>query len=87
MRWSWKNRPPPEPESIPLMSAPRKPSLASRLTAGCVTLVVAGATVAAGFGWWWKWRAAARERALRAPAATTPATTPPAAPAVPGRTP
>jgi hypothetical protein len=63
------------------MPAPRHPSLASRLTAGCVTLVVLGATVAAGFGWWWKFRASARERTLRTPAATAPAALPAAAPA------
>jgi hypothetical protein len=47
-------------------------------------LVVLLATVAAGVGWWWKLRASARERALRAPAVTVPATTPPAGPEAPG---
>ena len=49
------------------MPPPRKATLASRLTAGCVTVVVIGATVAAGFGWWWKLRASARERAQQPP--------------------
>jgi|GEM_PF-2362991 len=55
------------------MPAPRKTSLASRLTAGCVTLVVLLAAGAAGVGWWWKFRASARERALQ-PAAAAEAT-------------
>lgn len=66
------------------MHPTRKTSLASRLTAGCVTLVVVLATVAAGVGWWWKLRATKRERALRAPAATAPATLATPTPATPG---
>lgn len=65
------------------MPPTRKTSLASRLTAGCVTLVVLLATVAAGVGWWWKFRATTRERALRAPAATAPAATATPNPATP----
>ena len=72
---------------MPPMPPTRKASLASRLTAGCVTLVVLLATVAAGVGWWWKLRATARERALRAPAATAPAAPAPSAPAAPGGAP
>ncbi len=48
------------------MSTPRKISLASRLTAGCVTLVIVLAAAAAGVGWWWKFRAAAHERTQKA---------------------
>ncbi len=48
------------------MSTPQKISLASRLTAGCVTLVIILAAAAAGVGWWWKFRAAALERAQQA---------------------
>jgi hypothetical protein len=49
-----------------IMSTPRKISLASRLTAGCVTFVIILAAAAAGVGWWWKFRAAAHERAQQA---------------------
>lgn len=53
------------------MAASRSRTLASRLTAGCVTVVVILAMIGAALGWWWKLRAAARERAQRpqAPAA------------------
>jgi hypothetical protein len=51
------------------MDSSRPRLLVSRLTAGCVTLVVILAMIGAALGWWWKLRASARERALRAPAA------------------
>ncbi|MFN0126139.1 MAG: hypothetical protein ACKV19_05585 [Verrucomicrobiales bacterium] len=51
------------------MEASRPRLLISRLTAGCVTLVVILAMIGAALGWWWKLRASARERAQRAPAA------------------
>lgn len=54
------------------MNQSRPISMASRLTAGCVTLVVLLAMVGAGVGWWWKFRAAARERAQRAPETVSP---------------
>jgi len=55
------------------MNQPRPISIASRLTAGCVTLVVLLAMVGAGVGWWWKFRAAARERAQRPAESVSPA--------------
>ena len=58
------------------MSTPRKISLASRLTAGCVTLVIVLAAAAAGVGWWWKFRAAAHERTQKAAPAGAEQVTP-----------
>jgi hypothetical protein len=59
----------------PTLPPPRRATLASRLTAGCVTLVVVLAALGAVVGWWWKLRATARERSLRAPV-TAPAAAP-----------
>jgi hypothetical protein len=66
----------------PTLPPPRRATLASRLTAGCVTLVVVLAAVGAVVGWWWKLRATARERGLRAPV-TAPAAAPIHSPPVP----
>jgi redox-sensitive bicupin YhaK (pirin superfamily) len=62
------------------MPTNRKISLASRLTAGCVTLIIAVAAVAAGVGWWWKFRAASRERARQPPPAAETRSEPPLPP-------